>query len=95
MYHDGAGVFYLHIIYPFSYYAADLGACNSYDCDWNYSYLPGYLVASIATGGCSGDPYGFCGFFCLLRHTHAAYAGWQVGACYSLMIVMNLSIQCL
>ena len=55
----------------------------SYDCDWSYSSLPGYPVALITTGGCVIDAHGFCGFLCLLAHTHAVYAGLHVGACCS------------
>ena len=64
------------------------GVYHSYDCDWIYPYLPGYPVVLITTGGCMGDPYGYCGFFCLSKHTHAAYARWYVGACLRLMIVI-------
>ena len=74
-----------------SYYTSTVspreGVYHSYDCDWIYPYLPGYPVVLLSTGGCVGDPYGYCGFFCLSKHTHAVYAGWYVGACLMIVII--------
>ena len=74
-----------------SYYTSTVspreGVYHSYDCDWSYSSLPGYPVALITTGGCVIDAHGFCGFLCLLAHTHAVYAGLHVGACLMIVII--------
>ena len=52
--------------------------------------LPRYPVVLVATGGSAEDIYGVCGLFSLFRHTHAAYVGWETGACILFMIVIYI-----
>ena len=84
------GAFLIHFTVPAEFADYWNGACNSYDCDGHYTYLLGYLVALISTGGCAADPYGICGVFTLLRHTFSEYVGWTVGACLMIMIGYGL-----